>query len=153
MKIILQSSTIAQWYSLVKETQAQTGLYFDDHVENYLILTLDHFVTDELIIDAPLAVEFLDSVNFGLAYTHQKLRKVGDRCLILAGLFPQHAEKANVSEQYFIDIGQQAYLMLADRARIKTDPNLFYKLSFQFADLKTVLNAMRCNRDIGLASS
>lgn len=143
MKIIIPSNTTAEWYDLVKETQQQTGLYFDDHIESYLILTLDRFVKDENLFDVPLALEFLNSVNFRTSYSNQKLRRVGDRCLILAGLFPEHAGKVNVSEKYFIEIGQQAYLTLADRSSIKIDPKLFYQLGFRFIDITEVLGAMR----------
>ncbi|OGT47372.1 MAG: hypothetical protein A3F17_03755 [Gammaproteobacteria bacterium RIFCSPHIGHO2_12_FULL_41_15] len=143
MKIILQPTTTAEWYELIRESQHHIGLFFDDHVESYLILTLDKFIKEEIHNETPIAIEFLSSISMENSHANQKLRKIGDRCLILAGLFPEHAEKVNVSTTYFIDMGQQAYLTLADRARIKTDPKLFYKLGFQFIDIKSVLNTMR----------
>lgn len=143
MKIIIQPTTTAEWYTLLKESQSHVGLFFDDHVEHYLILTLDTFVTEKIDNEIPLAIEFLNSISVGNMHTNQKLRKIADRCLILAGLFPKHAENIDVSSTYFIDMGQQAYLTLADRAHVKTDPQLFYKLGFQFIDITSVLNTMR----------
>ena len=143
MKIVIPPNTLSEWYELVKETQAHTGMHLDEHIESYLILTLDNFVKDEALIDLPIAVEYLRTLNLSKESASQKLRKVGDRCLILSGLFPNHAEKSNVSLSYFIDIGRQAYLTLADRTNFKIDLKLFYNLGFRFIDLKELLNAMR----------
>src|SRR5262249_16860412 len=39
----------------------------------------------------------------------QELREVGDRCLLLAGLYPEQAERRMVSVRYFLDLGSRAY--------------------------------------------
>lgn len=143
MKLTIQPNTTSEWYALVKETQCQLGVYFDDHVDNYIILTLDEFMSKGDLMATPLAVDFLKSLTRANSDSNQKLRNVGDRCLILSGLFPEHAEKINVSISYFNDIGQQAYLTLADRSNIKLDPSLFFRLGSKFIDIRDVLYAMR----------
>ena len=143
MKIVIQPNALSEWYELVKETQAHTGVHLDDTIQSYLILTLDNFVKDEALVDLPVAIEYLRTLTIEKEKSNQKLRRVGDRCLILSGLFPDHAEKLNVSISYFIEIGRQAYLTLADRAIFKIDPKLFYNLGFHFVDIKELLNAMR----------
>ena len=143
MGIKIQPSAASQWYELVKETQHQTGLFFDDHIESYLILTLDKFMLDKTLMDTPIAIDFLKSIQVTSSQSNHKLRKVGDRCLIISGLFPERASKINLSVSYYIDIGQQAYLTLAERSNIKFDPELFQNLGLKFLDIKEVLNAMR----------
>jgi len=143
MKITIQPNKTSEWYVLVKETQAQVGLYFDEHIENYVILTLDKFMNDNSLITTPIALEFLKTLKITSRASNHRLRKIGDRCLILSGLFPEHIQKTNVSTTYYITIGQQAYLTLADRAHLKLGPELFYKLGLKFVDIKELLNAMR----------
>lgn len=143
MKIIIPPNAFSEWYDLVKDTQAATGVQLDDHVASYLILTLDRFVTQALEQDLPLAIEYLQSMGYRHSQNSSHLRTVGDRCLILSGFFPERAHRFNVSLNYFANIGRQAYLTLADRANLKADPELFYKLGFRFMDLTVLLNSMR----------
>lgn len=143
MKISIQPNPTSEWYALVKETQAQMGLYFDEYVENYVILTLDKYMKDNSLTATPIALEFLKSLTMASRQSNHRLRRVGDRCLIISGLFPDHVQRINVSNTYFIGIGQQAYLTLAERSHLKLGPDLFYQLGLKFVDIKELLNAMR----------
>jgi hypothetical protein len=143
MNIITQPNKTAEWYELIKETQTHTGIYFEDNIENYLVLTLSQFMKEVHIVGPPIAIDYLKSLKRPSSIANQKLRKVGDRCLLISGLFPEHADKINVSVTYFIEIGQQAYITLSERVNVKLDPKLFYELGLQFIDIKEVLSAMR----------
>ena len=137
-----EPTSISQWYALLKDTLEQTGKKLDDSVESYVILTLDHYAKDASWTNATIAIEFLETVS-ALPQSHEKLRSVGDRCLILSGLFPERAKKVNVSTRYYIDIGQQAYLFLSDNTHLKYDPKLFAKLGHHFGELAHLLQHMR----------
>jgi len=139
-----EPTTIAEWQSLVAEAEIKTGYNFDESLENYLVLTLDHYTTKEAIASVMIAIEFLESTNIARPRDGAILRGVADQCLLLSGLFPERALTKNVSLNYFIGIGQQAYLALTDsRLKQKFDSDLFQKLSYNFVGLMDLLNSMR----------
>ncbi len=139
-----EPTTIAEWQALVAEAEIKTGYEFDDSLESYLVLTLDHFTTENDLASSLIAVDFLESIDISSKRDAVVLRDVGDQCLLLSGLFPERAIKKNVSLNYFIGIGQQAYLALTDiRLKREFDPELFSKLSNNFVGLMDLLNAMR----------
>lgn len=139
-----EPSSIAEWKALVAEAEIKTGYEFDDHVESYLVLTLDHFTRENGLASCVIALDFLENTSIKHARDASSLREVGDQCLLLSGLFPERALKKNVSLSYFIGIGQQAYLALTDvRLKREFDPELYQKLSTNFVGLMDLLNSMR----------
>ena len=141
--LLIQPTTTAQWQALVKETTDRRRICIDIAIENYLVITLDAFTKNVLLLETPIAIEFLTAVQTHSGLTNHKLRTVGDRCLIIAGFFYQQSEKHNVNREYFAEIGQQSYLALADRDAKKYDPELFQELGHRFTDLTTILRHMR----------
>lgn len=142
-KIVINPTNISEWHALVLEAQTQLGYEFDEVVQSYLVLTLDKYTTDDSIVNTVLALDFLEGM-IGLDCNKIcKLRNTGDRCLILSGLFPERAEKSNVSVNYYISIGRESYYLVADRRHNRYDSGLFYQLSKQFTGLTELLGAMR----------
>ncbi len=130
--------------TLVKEAAEQTGYRCDDQVEHYLVLTLEQFMTDNHLATAVVALDFLLALNSLGQEGGGKIRKVGDECLLLAGLFPERAARKHVSLEYFIGVGQQAYHLLTHaNFQWVYDPELFTKLSKDFPHLIDVLQTMR----------
>jgi hypothetical protein len=72
----------------------------------------------------------------------QSLREVGDRCLLIAGLFPALAERRRVNVRYFMDIGRSAYLDIADTGR-SAYAALFRQLAATYEELVCTLRAVR----------
>ncbi len=137
-------SKIAEWYSLVCEAQHETGYYFDDSIQHYLVMTLDHFTTERGLVSTIVAIDFLEGMAISKTADTHLLRRVGDHCLIISGLFPERALRKNVSLNYFIGMGQQAYDALAIApARYAFDAELFKNLSTHFVGLMDVLHTMR----------
>jgi len=132
------------WQKLVDEAIGQTGYHCDENVEHYLILTLDHFSTEKDLASVVVAIDFLLALNsFGRKGGNQ-MRKVGDECLLLAGLFPERARRKHVPLEYFINLGQEAYRLLTNPPfKWIYDPKLFAKLSQDFPTLIDVLQTMR----------
>lgn len=141
-----EPTTIAEWQSLVTEAEVKTGYEFEESLENYLVLTLDHYTKQDRMANTVIALDFLKGTNIKNPHGGKLLRKVGDQCLILSGLFPERALKKNVSLNYFIGIGQQSYLALTE-ARLKEnfDPELYQKLSHNFVGLMDLLHSMRAS--------
>jgi hypothetical protein len=146
-QIKFEPSNMAHWYSLIAEAEYRTNYQPNDGIKSYLILTLDKFIQDNDLSTSIIGADFLIYIKELESGQREQLRDLGDQCLILAGLFPGHAEKRNVSVNYFIGIGQQAYLTVADKTKVKYDPVLFYDLGHQFKALTQLLHAMRLPGD------
>jgi len=139
-----EPTTIAEWQGLVAEAEVVTGYEFDENLESYLVLTLDRFTTENGLVSSVIALDFLESTSIIHKRNGLVLRDVGDQCLLLSGLFPERALKKNVSLNYFIGVGQQAYLTLTDiRLKHDFDAELFEQLSHNFVGLMDLLHAMR----------
>ena len=108
------------------------------------MLTLDHFTTDQHLFFGRCRTGFSLSIKFTGTRRWRSNPQVGDECLLLAGLFPERAARKHVSVDYFVGIGQQAYQLLT-HAHFKWlyDQALFAKLSKDFPNLISVLQAMR----------
>lgn len=139
-----EPTKIAEWLSLVLDAQRNSGYHFDESLESYLVLTLDHYTKDNGLASSVLSLEFLEAVNVHGKLGLTRLRTVGDQCLLLSGLFPERALKKNVSLNYFIHIGKHAYYLIGnDFSKNELDQTLFFKLSENFVGLMDVLHNMR----------
>lgn len=143
----LNPTEIAHWHQLVLDTQADTGLYLPEAIENYVVLTLSAYTTRTSLASIVIAIEFLESLKDTSNYSMQKLRDVGDHCLILSGLFPDRIKRKNVSEKYLVNIGKEAYYTLSYApVQWQLDQGLFYQLFENFTDLIQLLKAMRTKK-------
>jgi hypothetical protein len=144
----LQPTTIAEWQSLVADAEIKAGYAFSDSIENYLVLTLDHYTQQHNLANRILAIDFLEGLQSATAENGRQLRQVGDECLLLSGLFPERALKKNVSLNYFIGMGKQAYLALSvTRLKHRFDPSLYQQLSSEFVGLMDLLNTIRLKNE------
>lgn len=150
--IHLSSSITAEWHSLVSDAEAQCGFHVDDSLRHYLIITLDHFTTDSQLASVVIAIDFLEGLESFGRIGNSLLRQVGDRCLLLSGLFPEQARKRLVNEEYFVSIGRQAYETIATVSiQAAYHSELFHQLSEEFIHLTQILQAMRKVKHINLS--
>ncbi|MCW5589299.1 MAG: hypothetical protein KIT27_06500 [Legionellales bacterium] len=140
-KIDLQPTMTAQWHALVNEAQHHTQIYLNEDLESYLVFLLIRFSQRPEMAGAILAMEFLESLHLLRRKREIQLRDVGDKCLLFSGLFPGVAQKRQVSDDYFVNMGQSAYSLLADGD--EQSARLYNNLSVAFENLITVLRAMR----------
>lgn len=139
-----EPTTTAEWLALVKEASQHCQHTLSDPIENYLVLTLDAYTTREEIGSAVVALDFLKSIELSSQECISLLRDVGDRCLIISGLFPERAKRKNLPLSYYISIGKQSYQRLSNASSIITiDPTLFLELSQNFIGLMDILQTMR----------
>lgn len=136
-------NNLSEWHRLVCEARSRLRYEIDENVENYLVLTLDQYATDKQLSNKVIAIEYLKGLSEPGRGGVERLRSTGDRCLILSGFFPERAERFNLDVEYFIEIGQQAYCVLANNTALKYDPELFNKLCDDFVRLTHVLLTMR----------
>ena len=139
--LVLQPTDLAQWHALVAEAQAACELSLDEALESYLVFLLMRFAGRADLARRIMAVEFLEAQRDSVTQV-DRLRDVGDQCLLFSGLFPQLAERRLVRVSYFVGLGRSAYDQLAVLLDRKRDA-LYGRLADAFVPVMDVLQAMR----------
>ena len=130
------------WQALVHEAGQRTGHPLDETRESYLVFLLLRFQRDAQLLAHTHGVDWLDALELAGTARGDALRDVGDRCLLVAGLFPDVAERRRVSVGYYVDIGRAAYQGVADAGRRATAA-LYEQLAQSYRELVRTLSAMR----------
>lgn len=136
-KLILEPNSTAQWHTLISKAQSQARIDLDHELESYLVFLLMRFVEQPEMAAEPMAIEYLRSEQAEGTTRKHLLQEVGDKCLILSGLFPGRAEKRRVCISYFINLGRTAYASLGQ------EQDCFQTICAAFVELMDVLQATR----------
>lgn len=139
--LILHPTELSQWHALVLDAQLSSHLVLNESTESYLVFLLMRYSQGAKLIESVLALDFLNSLNNSRHRQIDLLRDVGDKSLLFCGLFPGMAEKRHVSLDYFVDMGQAAYLTVGELQ--ESQSGLYHQLSEQFLMLKKILMATR----------
>ncbi|NLW97173.1 hypothetical protein [Luteimonas wenzhouensis] len=139
---IRQGAAAALWQDLVREAQAASGDALDESRESYLVFVLLRHQRDERLLARIQALEWLHAQQQVGRVRTDALRDVGDRCLLVAGLFPDLAQRRRVSVDYFVDLGRGAYQAVADAGR-DAYAELFAHLAAGYRELVSVLRRIR----------
>jgi len=141
-QLILEPTPVAQWQALVHEAQRACGQRLDERLESYLVFLLLRFTDRPECTARIMARDYLRSQASNGEQQFERLRDVGDHCLLFSGLFPHLAERRLVSIGYFTQLGQSSYRQLhdlLDRGRSA----IYGHLSEAFIVLMDILQAMR----------
>ena len=141
-QLILEPTAQAQWQSLVHEAQLACDRHLDETLESYLVFLLMRFAARPQCTARIMAEDYLRSQALQGEQRVEKLREVGDHCLIFSGLFPQLAERRLVRIGYFVAIGQSSYRQLSDVME-RSWAAVYQRLSEAFIVLMDILHAMR----------
>jgi len=141
-KLILHPTDTSQWHALVNEAQASTRLVLNENTESYLVFLLMRFSQSTQFLESVIALDFLESMQKGGRQQVELLRDVGDKSLLLCGLFPGMASRRHLKLDYYSDMGQAAYLTVGEMEENQS-ANLYFQLSEQFLTMKQILQAMR----------
>jgi hypothetical protein len=142
MREILTGVDTGLWHELVREGEAQAQEHLDEGAESYLVFTLMRHHRDAPLAHRTMALELLEAQQRCGRQRASELRDVGDRCLLLAGFYPELANKRCVSLAYFIELGRGAYAQLAEDMRAGLAA-LYSQLAQEFDRLVRVLLAVR----------
>lgn len=126
------------WYELVREGEARMHLRLPEDVESYLVFVLHRHQADPHLGARTMALECLHGLECVGTARRDALRDVGDRCLLIAGLFPALARRRNVGPDYYASLGQAAYGEVAVLARAG-HAVLFAQLARGFGAMRQVL--------------
>lgn len=141
-KLILNPTDISQWYALVNEAEAAAQLALSENTESYLVFLLKRFSQTTHLLESVVALDLLNAMHSIGSRHVEMLRDVGDKSLLLCGLFPGVADKRHVKLEYYSEMGKAAYLT-AGELQANKSADLYFQLSQQFLNMQQVLQAMR----------
>jgi hypothetical protein len=144
-----QGTATSLWHELIRDGEQRRHLVLGESLQAYLVFALMRHLGDADLIGRTMALEWLRAQE--PPTRPDRLRDVGDRCLLIAGLFPRLADRRRVSNDYFIDIGRGAYSNAARRAP-RCERGLFAELALAFGSLVEVLGAIRPEAANGMLS-
>ena len=142
MHTLTRGAPAELYQSLVREGARRGGCPLDEASESYLVFVLLRHQRDDLLLVRTQALEWLQAQERCGRARADALRDVGDRCLLIAGLYPALAERRRVSLDYFIDLGRGAYRDVAAASR-DAYGELFAQLAAGYRELVRVLHAVR----------
>lgn len=142
MTALRHGAALELWQALVREAAGLRGQALDEAQEAYLVFVLLRYQREQGLLARTQALEWLHAQQQTGRLRADALRDVGDRCLLIAGLFPGLAQRRRVSTDYFIDLGRGAYAEVADCGR-SASAELFAQLAAGYAGLVAILRAMR----------
>lgn len=146
--ILTDTPQLALWTDLVREAENAIGTRLDEELESYLVFLLIAHTRDVHLHHNAVALDYLLARAESGARHRQELRQIGDRCLLLAGLYPEQAERRMVSVGYFLTLGSRAYDELSSALRAGM-AELYERLARAFARLARVtLEVRRQMREI-----
>ena len=126
----------ARWYDLLSQAQAETALYLEGEVEGYMADMLFRFASG-----ADTSLHYPEGFT-PMAWNSRReerlirLQGAGERSLVTAGFFPEHANYAGLSLLHFIDTGRGAYQELGIEM---PGSELYQKISGSFMNLVDIL--------------
>lgn len=130
------------WQTLIDEGAQRRGIRLDEQEASYLGFVLLRHQRDAQFAAHTLALDWLEAQDRVGTQRADALRDVGDRCLLVAGLFPRLAERRRVPRDYFLALGQDAYDGVARCTRAGYGA-LFAQLAQAFVRLAETLAGMR----------
>lgn len=140
--LILEPTSTAQWQRLVREASVNSSRKLDEELESYLVFLLARVCGQTELLERVVALEYLHTLKAAGVARNEHLREVGDQCLLFAGLFPHLARKKLVRISYFVQLGCNAYQLLAATLN-HTAARLYDDLSSTFVMLMDILHRMR----------
>jgi len=132
----------ALWVDLLREAQHDAATRLDEELESYLVFLLIGHTRDLQLHRTVVALDYLLARSEHGTRRKQELRDVGDRCLLLAGLYPEQAQRRMVSVDYFLALGSGAYDELSSALKAAV-ADLYGHLAKAFARLVRVLMELR----------
>ncbi|RMG53774.1 MAG: hypothetical protein D6717_10660 [Gammaproteobacteria bacterium] len=140
--LILEPTAVAGWQRLVREAARDCRIELAEELEGYLVHTLIHLTREARLGRGAIAPQYLEALLAAGPRGAEDLRRVGDQCLLLAGLYPRQASRRLVRVGYFVDMGRSAYARLYELLE-RANAQLYRQLSEAFVSLADVLQGLR----------
>jgi len=141
-ELMLSATSVEQWQELVAEARNSAEHHLGEELESYLVFLLMRFTRRPEMMARILALDYLRGLRERGRLRADRLREVGDHCLLYSGLFPAQARRRMVRLSYFVDLGRSAYDTLGDAERAATG-RMFRRIARAFVELMETLQSMR----------
>ena len=141
--LVLQPTVVADWQALVNEAERACDRRLDDELQSYLVFLLMRHTAGVDLANAVLALDYLHGMLDANRRQADKLREVGDKCLLFSGLFPGRARARRVGVDYYVGLGRSAYGQAAALTDGGASAAMFQRLAQRFVPLMDVLLAIR----------
>lgn len=132
---------LSQWHTLVSEAEQAVGITLEPELESYLVFTLMRYLDRPEMAQRVLALDYLEAAHCQGREQQERLRDVGDQCLLYSGLFPRRAERRRVRISYYVDLGRSAYHHLGSCGTAHA--TLYAELARIFVIAMDILQAIR----------
>lgn len=142
-KIKIHPTDTAQWCDLIADAKKMSSVSLTEELESYLVFLLMRFTKSPELSDKVLALDFLEHQKDKSKFSQDKLRDVGDSCLLFSGLFPGIAQRRQLRISYYVNMGRTAYLSLSENTNSNSVAGLFYNLGGNFIPLMETLHGVR----------
>ena len=134
-------SPLQLWHDLVREGEERVRTPLPEIIESYLVFMLQRHQGDAALGGRTMALDWLGGMDRVGHERADALRDVGDRCLLISGLFPRLAERRTVQPSYYAALGQAAYGEVAVVTR-SGYAELFAQLAKAFDAMLRVLKGL-----------
>jgi hypothetical protein len=140
--ILHSTPATALWHDLVREGEQRAQAPLDEPSECFLVFTLMRHLGNAGLAEPAMALAYLQAFQQSGRPRSLALQDVGERCLLIAGFYPDLAQRRRVSLRYYLELGQGAFVQLANEARSAMG-DLYDAVARQFARLVRVLSELR----------
>ncbi len=138
MQILTHSTDTALWLQMIHDAEASCSVSLNAEMETYLVFLLARYLSRTDLANQRVAPTFLEGMHLSPTLRTVVLQGVGDRCLLLSGLYPRVATKRLVRISYFVNLGRLAYRVISEK-----ENDLYASLEQQFVPLMDVLQSIR----------
>ena len=132
---------LSQWHTLISEAEQAVGVTLEPELESYLVFTLMRYLNRPEMAQRVLALDYLEAAHCQGREQQERLRDVGDQCLLYSGLFPRRAERRRIRVSYYVDLGRSAYNHLGSSGIVHSA--LYAELAQTFVIAMDILQAIR----------
>ena len=147
MSIVLYPTEVCQWQALVSEAQQEAYVTLNESVESYLVFMLMRFLRKRKFSESILALDFLEAFDKPNPYKIKSLKEVGDKSLLICGLYSKYVTCKFGSPSYFVNLGRNAYYQVSLLENFDSDNNLFDELYTDFLAMQNVLHYISLKSD------
>jgi hypothetical protein len=141
IETLRQGAPAELWQAMVREAAERAGHALDEDCESYLVFVLLRYQRETQLLSHTQALDWLHAQTQSGQVRADALRDVGDRCLLVAGLYPGLAQRRRVDVDYFVGLGRGAYMGVAEASRAAY-AQLFEHLARAYRDLVRTLLAL-----------
>lgn len=139
----LPPKVIEIWHKLVVEAEIESKVMLSENVESYLVFMLIRQTQQKYNFRDAVTLDLLGSMQKFGEQKEDNLRIMADKCILIAGLFPNQAKKHLVKVSYFIKVASAGYGLIADQLDQGEWRNTYQELHESANDMVYVLDHAR----------